>query len=77
MNNELPQRINVMKVVTYDVQKIVEDVHECHGTPFEDITIEDCLTWISDWVADDFSCGYGHTADTGDLIFQDENGEEL
>lgn len=66
----LPERINVMKVISYDVQQICEDIHAAHEKPFDEITIEDCLDWIEDWVGEDF--GYGN-----DLIYQDENGEEL
>lgn len=67
----LPERINVMKVISYDVQQICEDIHAAYETPFDEITIKDCLDWISDWVEDDFG------VNAGSLIYQDENGEEL
>ena len=67
----LPERINVMKVVSYDVQQICENIHECHKQPFDEITIEDCLEWIRSWVEEDFN------GDIEELIYQDENGEEL
>ena len=74
----MPERINVMKVVTYDVARIQEAIHEENPEKnLDDITIEDCLARIEDWVSSDFACGYGHEVNTGDLIFQDENGEEL
>lgn len=66
----LPERINVMKVVTYDVQQICEDIHAATNVSFDEITIDDCLCWIDDWVQEDFN------GDTN-LIYQDENGEEL
>ena len=66
----LPERINVMKVISYDVQQICEDIHAAHEIPFDEISIEDCMEFISDWVVEDF--GYDD-----DLIYQDENGEEL
>lgn len=71
----LPQRINVMKVVSYDVPAIVQDIRECHlvnhgEEPKDEITIQDCLEWIEAWVEDDFGSTRG-------LIYQDENGAEL
>ena len=59
-----------MKVISYDVQQICEQIHEGLEKPFDEITIEDCLDWIEDWVGEDF--GYGN-----DLIYQDEDGNEL
>jgi hypothetical protein len=78
--SELPERINVMKVVTYDVAKIIEDIGEAKyegDKPVSELTVEDLLEWISPWVENDFSCGHGHEAHTRDLIFHDENGEDL
>lgn len=66
----LPDHINVMKVVTYDVQRICEDIQVATEKSIDEITIEDCLDWISDWVQEDFG---GST----NLIYQDENGNEL
>ena len=74
MNNELPERINVMKVVSYDVAKIVADLVE-EGE--SNITLWDVMQKVEPLLEEDFGCGYGHTADTSDLIFQDENGEDL
>ena len=72
------ERINVMRVITYDVAKIEQMILEENPEKnLDDITIEDCLERIEGWVSSDFSCGYGHEADVRDLIFQDENGEEL
>jgi len=69
----LPQRINVTKVVSYDVPELIKSLHELGGieegkTP----TLDDILWLIEDWAKDDFN---QKTLD--DLIFQDENGEEL
>ena len=59
-----------MKVITYDVQQISEQIHESLEKPLDEITIEDCLDWIEDWVGEDF--GWGN-----ELIYQDENGIDL
>ena len=76
--SELPERINVMKVITYDVAKIVDDIIESgNDIKKETITLWDIMHHIEAWIEDDFGCGHGHEADTSDLIFQDENGEDL
>jgi len=67
----LPERINVMRVMSYDVQQIIDDIIAANFVQPDEITIEDCLDWIEDWVADDFHY------ETSNLIYQDENGEEL
>lgn len=89
----LPERINVMKVVTYTVGDIVSQImtdreanvwvnsrgesggYSSRAT--DDVTLDDVMSVIEDWVKDDFGCGWGHDAGLGDLIFQDENGNEL
>ena len=65
----LPQRINVIKTVTYDVSAILDDIKKM-GMDFEITTVDDVMEFIEDWVADDFGGLSG-------LVFQDENGEEL
>ena len=67
---KLPQEINVIKSITYDVIQICEQIHEAYEKPFDEITIDDCLEWIEDWVGEDF--GWGNT-----LMYQDENGNDL
>ena len=69
------EKINVMKVVTYDFQKISDDMFEATG--LRPINATEAVDWIEDWVIEDFGCGYGHQPNLRDLIFQDENGEEL
>jgi hypothetical protein len=66
--NKLPKRINVTKVVSYDVDKIVRDIKDMGRD--EEITLESILDYIEGWVQEDF--GTEH-----ELIFADENGEEL
>jgi hypothetical protein len=71
----LPERINVMKVVTYDFQKVSDDMFEATG--LRPIHVAEAVDWIENWVLEDFGCGYGHAPVLRDLIFQDENGEDL
>lgn len=63
----LPSRINVIKVITYDVESIRRDAHNA-GMPLD--TADDVLEFIEEWVEEDFGSLSG-------LIFQDENGNEL
>ena len=63
----LPERINIIKVMTYDVESIRRDAHNA-GLPLD--TVDDVLEFIEEWVEEDFGSLSG-------LIFQDENGNEL
>lgn len=63
----LPERINVIKVITYDVESIRRADHDA-GLPLD--TVDDVLEFIEEWVEEDFGSLSG-------LIFQDENGNEL
>ena len=63
----LPSRINVIKVITYNVESIRRDAHNA-GLPLD--TVDDVLEFIEEWVEEDFGSLSG-------LIFQDENGNEL
>ena len=77
----LPERINVMQVISYDVNRILDDfsehlatcqnrsAHNC--TNVDEMTIEDVLDYISSWVEEDFG------VNAGSLIYQDENGNQL
>lgn len=71
---EFPKRITVSKVISYDVADIVAMLRADNGS---EPTIEDVIEQIEEWVQDDFSCGWGHKASVKELIFTDENGEEV
>lgn len=77
-NEEWPERINVMKLVTYETESIYEQILEDNRSNGKDIEvdIDDIIEMIHHYASNDFSCGYGHEANVRDLIFQDENGEE-
>ena len=67
---KLPERINAMKVSSYNVEEIVDAMLTMeYKDRAEDITIEDILEWIGDDVDMDI-------ADSS-VIYQNENGEEL
>lgn len=81
----LPERVNVMRVVTYDVATIVEQIQADRDSEViydkdgarplsadEPITIEEVLERLEGYLADDFL-----GINPNDLIIQDENGDEL
>ena len=63
----LPERINAIKTVTYDVPAIVESLEQMG---MEGIDFDVVMEYIQEWVFEDFG------GDSG-IIYQDENGEEL
>lgn len=65
----LPKRINVMKVITYDVEGLRGAAMKDGGIKLF-TSVDDILEYIEEWVEEDFGSLSG-------LIFQDENGEEL
>ena len=67
----MPERINVMKVITYDVQDIVERLTENDET-LREVELDEVMQQILAWVEEDFP---GERIN--DLIIQDENGGEL
>lgn len=68
----MPTHINVTKAITYDVATCIEQLKE---DGIENPTYEEVLEHIEGLCEDDFSCGWGHTADLKELIFTDENGD--
>lgn len=66
----LPERINVIRTFTYDVPKIVSDLEDMG---MEEIDLDVVLEYIEEWVWEDMSA----PPSRHDLVYQDENGEEL
>ena len=64
----LPERITAMAVMTYTVEHVVEAL-KYEGMEDSDINIETVVSYIEEDSADYFG--------TNNLIFQDENGEDL
>jgi hypothetical protein len=60
-----------MKVISYDVQDIVERLTENDET-LRTVTLEEVMEQIEAWVQDDFPADR-----IKDLIIQDQDGEEL
>ena len=72
MSTTLPQRINAIKVISYDVQQIVETLMAENEVEANEVTLEMVMERIETWVEEDFS---HDVADS--TIYQDEDGEEL
>lgn len=69
------ERVNVMRVVSYDVEHVLEELKR---TTTEVVTLDDVMTLIEDWAEREFGCdSCGHKQRVGDLIFQDQDGEDL
>ena len=66
----LPERINVIRCITYDVSKVVEDLKEKEVEP---IDIDTVINYINEWVEEDMRALISRY----DLVYQDENGQEL
>ena len=66
----LPERINAMKCISYDVEQIVDAMMTMDYRESEqEITLEDVLEWIGDDVEADINFS--------NVFYQDENGGEL
>lgn len=72
MNNTLPKRINAMKVISYEVEAIVETLVGENDIRPDEVTLEMIMDRIDDWASSDLS-----EARDDLIIYQDENGEEI
>lgn len=83
--SDLPVRINVMRVVTYDVASVIEQlqaerdseiVYDKDGShrlsADEPFTIEEVMDRVESYVEDDFA-----GMRLSELVFQDEDGNDL
>jgi hypothetical protein len=72
MGNELPERINAIKSISYDVQQIVETIMAEQEIEAKSVTLEMVMDRVESWVEEDFA------NDNADNIgYQDENGSEV
>ena len=71
--NDLPERINVIRSVTYSVPDIFEKMCEENDDPFYVPELEEIMEYIQDWVQEDMTAPLSRH----DIVYQDENGVEL
>lgn len=69
----LPERINVIRTVTYDVSALVDNLQEMNDDPNYQPDLEDIMSYIEDWVYEDMTSPLSRH----DVVYQDENGNEL
>jgi hypothetical protein len=72
---ELPTVIQVVKVIRYDVERVLSAM-QMDGE-FPNPTIDDVLSVIAGWASEDFGCQWGHPTDATSLIYLNDMGEPL
>ena len=76
--SELPKTINVTRVISYDVAKVVENIlGDRDPSETGNVTIGEVMERVESYCEDDFSCGWGHKNEIDDLIFTDQDGNEI
>lgn len=75
--SDLPNIINAMRVISYNVGEVRNSLAELNGIPASEVKDYEITDLINTWISEDFSCGFGHTAEKLDIIIQDENGEDI
>ena len=66
----MPERINVIRTVTYDVQSVIKDLEEMEVEP---IDLETVMDYITEWVDEVMRSPLSRR----ELTYLDENGQEL
>ena len=69
--SDLPKSINVMNVISYDVQQIVEDIMAQDEIEASAVDIKKIMEYVDELVEEDFDTSKDY------LIYQDENGNEI
>ena len=69
--SDLPKSINVMNVISYDVQQIVEDIMAQDEIEASAVDIKKIMEYVDELVEEDFDTSKDY------LIYQDENGEDI
>ena len=70
-NNTMPERINAIRVITYSVPDIVSHIEAMRGEP--EVTLEEVMDYIEETIEDDMRSPLSRH----EVVYQDENGEEL
>jgi hypothetical protein len=69
--SDLPKSINVIKVISYDVQQIVEDIMAQDDIEASAVDMKKIMEYVDTLVEEDFDTSKDY------LLYQDENGEEI
>jgi dTDP-glucose pyrophosphorylase len=68
-DTDLPERINAIYTITYNVGEVRESLAELNEIEPSEVKDYEITNLIDTWLAEDF---HGH-----EVILQDENGEEV
>ena len=68
----LPKRINAMKVISYDVQQLVETLMAENEIEANEVTLEMVMDRVEDWASEDIN-----ESRDDRIIYQDEEGNDL
>lgn len=66
----MPERINVIRTLSYDVESVIKDLGEMEVDP---IDLETVINYIAEWVEEDMRAPISRH----DITYLDENGQEL
>jgi hypothetical protein len=66
----MPERINVIRSITYDVPAVIKDLEEMNVDP---IDLDTIMHYITEWVEEDMRAPISRH----DITYLDENGQEL
>ena len=66
----MPERINVIRTISYDVQSVISDLEEMEVEP---IDLETVMNYITEWVDEVMRSPLSRH----ELTYLDENGQEL
>ena len=66
----MPERINVIRSITYDVPAVIKDLEEMNVSP---IDLDTIFHYIHEWVEEDMRAPISRH----DITYLDENGQEL
>ena len=70
MSENMPERINAILCMSYDVSTAISEIAKGEERLEEDITLEDVMDYIESLVGDEFGTAR-------DFIYQDEHGEDV
>ena len=78
-DKKMPELINVLKIVSYDIEALIETMKENmqEENPGYEPTYDEVIEIVERMAEDEFGCGHGHKARLKDLIFHDELGNDI
>ena len=69
----MPKRINVIRTVSYDVAEIVDSIKELNNDPSLEVRFDEVIELVNTWAGEDLTSPISRH----DIVFMDENSEEL